>query len=103
MRLRIKELREESGMTQQQLAERLDNAQRNVSNWENGAAEPDCDTILRLAEVFGVPIDELFGRDTRAETERRAEDLNARLAEATNSLSDDQKAALILLIRRLAR
>lgn len=63
MKLRIRELREECGMTQKELAEKISNVQRNVSNWENGTSEPDCETILRLAELFDVSIDELFGRD----------------------------------------
>ncbi|WP_438848029.1 helix-turn-helix transcriptional regulator [Anaerocaecibacter muris] len=63
MKLKIKELREECRMTQKELAQRIENVQRNVSNWENGTSEPDCDTILRLAEIFDVSIDELFGRE----------------------------------------
>ena len=63
MRLMIKEYREELQLTQKQLAEKINNLQRNVSNWENGTSEPDCDTILRLAEIFDVSIDELFGRE----------------------------------------
>lgn len=62
MKLRIKELREEYSLTQKELAQKLSNVQRNVSNWENGASEPDCETILKIAELFGVSIDELFGR-----------------------------------------
>lgn len=63
MVLKIKQLREENGMTQKELADRVGNVQRNVSNWEIGASEPDCETIVRLAEVFGVTLDELFGRE----------------------------------------
>lgn len=62
MILRIKELREEFGLTQKELADKIGNVQRNVSNWENGASEPDLETLLRLADVFGVSLDELFGR-----------------------------------------
>jgi len=62
MKLKIKELREEYGLTQRELAEKINNVQRNVSNWEKGASEPDCDTILQIAELFGVSLDELFGR-----------------------------------------
>ncbi len=53
MKLKIKELREEYGLTQKELAQKLSNVQRNVSNWENGASEPDCETILKIAELFG--------------------------------------------------
>lgn len=62
MKLKIRELREEYQLTQKELAQKLGNVQRNVSNWESGASEPDCETILKLAEIFKVSIDELFGR-----------------------------------------
>ncbi len=62
MVLKIKELREEAELTQTELAAEIKNVQRNISNWENGNSEPDCQSILALANFFKVPIDRLFGR-----------------------------------------
>ena len=62
MVLKIKELREEYQLTQKGLADLLSNSQRNISNWESGTSEPDCETIVKLAEIFKVSLDELFGR-----------------------------------------
>lgn len=62
MRLKIKELREEMQMTQKELADKVNNMQRNVSNWENGTSQPDLETIVKLADAFEVTLDELFGR-----------------------------------------
>ncbi len=67
MIIRIKELREEFGLTQKELAAKIGNVQRNISNWENGSSEPDCETLVRLADVFGVTMDELFGRNEEPE------------------------------------
>ena len=67
MIIRIKELREELGLTQKELAAKIGNVQRNISNWENGSSEPDCETLVRLADVFGVTMDELFGRNEEPE------------------------------------
>ena len=61
MTLRIREYREELQLSQSELAKRISNVQRNVSNWENGISEPDCATILKLAEIFEITIDDLFG------------------------------------------
>lgn len=63
MLIRIKELREEFQLTQKELADKIGNVQRNISNWENGTSEPDCETLVRLADVYGVTLDELFGRN----------------------------------------
>src|SRR5262245_61375926 len=51
---RMKELREQAGLSQQQLADRLGTTVRNISRLETGVQEPTWPTVLALAEVFGV-------------------------------------------------
>lgn len=69
MIIKIKELREEFQLTQKELADKIGNVQRNISNWENNTSEPDCETLVKLADVFGVTLDELFGRNGNKITE----------------------------------
>ena len=57
----LKELRTEAGLTQAMLAEKIGVSQRSVSNWENGARQPDYDTLIGLAKYFEVSIDYLLG------------------------------------------
>ena len=57
---KIKALRIRTGMTQEQLAQKLTVSPQAVSKWENGAAMPDITLLPVLAEVFGVSIDDLF-------------------------------------------
>lgn len=56
----IKRLRLNSGLTQEQLAERLHLSGQAVSKWENGTALPDIVLLPALADCFGVTIDELM-------------------------------------------
>lgn len=56
----IKKVRAEKGMTQEQLAERLHVTRQAVSNWEMGKTQPDVETLAAMAEVFGVPVEELI-------------------------------------------
>lgn len=58
---RLRELRRASGLTQEQLAERLDVSNRSVSRWETGANLPDLDTLIALADMFSVELGELLG------------------------------------------
>ena len=58
----LKSLRKSFGMKQAQLAELLTTSQRNVSYWENGATQPDIDTLIKIADIFDVTLDELVGR-----------------------------------------
>lgn len=59
----IKRLRVEKGLTQAQLGDAVGKADSTVRTWELGSSEPDNATIDMLAEVFGVSVDCLFGRE----------------------------------------
>ena len=58
---KIKELRKERGITQEQLAESIGVSFQAVSKWENDIALPDITLVPILASYFGVSMDELFG------------------------------------------
>lgn len=60
---RICELRKKSGFTQKALAARLQVDQSAVSYWESGRAFPDTQKQIMLADIFGVSIDYVLGRD----------------------------------------
>lgn len=62
IRLRIKDLRDERHISQYALAEKLGVAQSTIGNWEAGTREPNLDTIMRIADYFGVSLDFLIGR-----------------------------------------
>lgn len=68
----IARLRKEKGLTQEQLASELNISYQAVSKWENGVSSPDLSNIKRLAEIFDVSIDELFGLTVQAEREELA-------------------------------
>ena len=57
---RIKALRKERGMTQEELAERLSVTRQTVSKWEQGTTQPDLDRVLELGRLFGVSTDYLL-------------------------------------------
>ena len=60
-RLRIKELREEKGLSQKKLADQLGLSAGTIGNWESGIREPNFDTVAKLAEFFNVTVDYLLG------------------------------------------
>ncbi len=59
---RIRQLREAGGMTQVELAKRLSVSKQAVSNWENNNIQPSVETVIALADFFGVTVDDLLGR-----------------------------------------
>ncbi len=64
----IKRLRVNKGVTQEQLGESLGVSGQAVSKWENESALPDIQFLPKLAEYFGISIDELMGYKLNALT-----------------------------------
>lgn len=61
----IAALRKASGMTQKELADRLNVSDKTISRWECGDGSPDLSAIPVLAEIFGVTCDELLRGERR--------------------------------------
>lgn len=68
---KIKQFREEKGMTQQTLAERLYVTRQAVSKWERGTRYPDVLTLKKIAQVLEVSVDDLLsGEELRENVEK---------------------------------
>ena len=60
VRNRVKELREEKGWTQQQLADHVSVSRQSINSIERNRYVPSLELALLFARVFGVPTDEIF-------------------------------------------
>lgn len=67
----IQRLRKENGMTQKELAEKLNVSFQAVSKWENGDALPDTGLLLDLCDALDTTADKLLNGGTLAASERR--------------------------------
>ena len=56
-------LRKRAGLTQEDLAEKMEVSRQSVSKWESNSAYPEMDAILRLCDLFGVDMDTLLRGD----------------------------------------
>ena len=62
----IYRLRTKAGMSQDALANALDVSRQSVSKWENNAAVPELEKLIKMSDIFGVTLDELAGREASA-------------------------------------
>ena len=66
----IAALRKANGMTQKDLAERLNVSDKTVSRWERDDGAPDLAAIPAIAEIFGVTCDELLRGERKSPAQR---------------------------------
>lgn len=64
---KIVTLRKRQGMSQEDLAEKLDVSRQTISRWENGTVVPDAYNILEISKVFGVTSDYLLNDEFAAD------------------------------------
>ena len=57
---KLSQYRRTSGMTQQELGERLNISAQAISKWENDLSEPDISTLKKLSELFDISMAELL-------------------------------------------
>lgn len=70
---KLKELRKEKGISLKELGSIIGVAESTMSLYENGKRQPDYETLLKLAEYFGVTVDYLLRGEN--ESERLPEEL----------------------------
>lgn len=56
---KLYELRKQKGLSQEELAGRLNVSRQTISKWEVGESAPDMDNLVSISELFGVSLDEL--------------------------------------------
>jgi transcriptional regulator with XRE-family HTH domain len=62
---RLKEARQNIGMTQDQVAERIMVSRVTISNWENGKSLPDVVSLISLSDLYSISLDDLLKGDSK--------------------------------------
>ncbi len=70
----MKALRKSKGLSQQELAVKLNVVRQTVSKWEQGLSVPDSDMLISISEAFETPVSTLLGENI---AESEADDLKA--------------------------
>lgn len=99
----LKKLRQEAGISQQKLAEVILVSQQSVNKYENKDVEPDVDTLIKIADIFGVSLDYLVGRTEVKEmagenTEDHVKLDEVKLLNGYRRLNDKQKKCVVQVI-----
>ena len=94
---RLKESRQNSGMTQEDVANKIMVSRVTVSHWENGKSLPDIVSLIGLSDLYGISLDELVKGDSKmtekVKKDKKAADNNKRLISTIAIL-----AAVVLIV-----
>ena len=88
-------LRKQRGMTQMELAEKLDISRQAVSKWERGTAEPSIENLISIGKLFDVSVDDLVKDNPHSQdvpTEQAA--VKEQKNESCHELKEDQVASV---------
>lgn len=78
-------MRAKNGISQDELAIRLNVVRQTVSKWENGLSVPDADMLIKIADVFDVSVSDLLGM--RIENEDDKNELASQLMRINEQLA----------------
>ena len=70
----IKQLRKSKGLSQEELAIKLNVVRQTISKWEQGLSVPDAEMLISMSEVFETPVSTLLGENI---SESKVDDLKA--------------------------
>lgn len=94
---RIKELRNIRNLNQHQVAQELQVSRQMYSSYESGKREPDLQTVVKIANYFGISLDELLNLDDYTEEEKKTVGGRIKQARIAKGLKQSELAEMLEL------
>ena len=79
---KLKETRQNKGLSQSTVAEHLNISRQSISKWENNSSYPDLDNLVRLSKYYEISIDDLLNEN---------QELKEKIAENELHIKESQK------------
>lgn len=86
---KLKNARVQSGMTQENVAEKINVSRQTISNWENEKSYPDIISVIELSNLYSISLDVLLKGD---------EKMIKHLGESTNVVKSNQKMIWAIIV-----
>lgn len=66
--VKIRQLRKMTGLTQEQMANKINVSRQSISKWESGSSIPDWESMVKISKLFDIPLNDFVSTDN-VETE----------------------------------
>lgn len=86
--IKLKEARLQAGLTQENVAEKIQVTRQTISNWENEKSFPDIVSVIKLSTLYNISLDKLLKGD---------EEMIDHLEKSTNIVKSNQKLIIAIL------
>ena len=87
----IKTIRKSKGLSQEELAIKLNVVRQTISKWEQGLSVPDAEMLINIPEVFEIPVSEILGENIEKKEKDDLKVISEKLEVINEQLSNYQK------------
>ena len=87
----IKTIRKSKGLSQEELAIKLNVVRQTISKWEQGLSVPDAEMLINISEVFEIPVSEILGENIEKKEKDDLKVISEKLEVINEQLSNYQK------------
>ncbi len=96
----LKFLREEKGLSQNKLAEKIGVNQTTIARWEDDNRVPTIDNAIDVASALNIPLEILLGKDLTKEKKSYFDELEVLFSKNKEILTDDDKDYIKFIIEK---
>ena len=87
----IKTIRKSKGLSQEEMAIKLNVVRQTISKWEQGLSVPDAEMLISISEVFETPVSEILGENIEKKEKDDLKVISEKLEVINEQLSNYQK------------
>ena len=87
----IKAIRKSKGLSQEELAIKLNVVRQTISKWEQGLSVPDAEMLINISELFEIPVSEILGENIEKKEKDDLKVISEKLEVINEQLSNYQK------------
>lgn len=96
----LKHIRQEKGLTQEQLGKLMNKDYSTIGKWENGTRSPIMEDVLKLSDILNVDIKDLIDKDYNENPNRTFDELEILFQKHKDILTDEDKEYMRFIIEK---